>query len=102
MLDLEASNNDGPFLSRISESGSLRSLDVGATRITRKGLAAICEMQQVRSLDLWETDLVESDLDMLAALPNLEYLSVGHAFEGEHAFRVKTLLPRLRAISSLK
>jgi hypothetical protein len=58
-------------------------------------------MTQLRSLDLWASRIAEADIDLLADLPQLEYLSVGQ-IEGETTFRAETLLPRLFAIRSLK
>jgi hypothetical protein len=56
---------------QIHVSERLLSLDVGATRITRKGLLYICEMQQLQALDLWATAIDESDIDLLSQLSRL-------------------------------
>jgi hypothetical protein len=100
-LDLEGSNFDDRFAARLSKSQTLRSLDVGATRLTREGLKQICRMTQLRSLDLWSSQITEPDVDLLAELPHLEYLSIGQ-LDGETIFNADTLLPRLRAIRSLE
>lgn len=101
-LDLEGSAFTDAMAEEISASTLLTSLDVGATRITRTGLKHLCKMRQLRSLDLWaNTSIQESDLDLLAALPNLEYVSVGE-YSDVTSFDVQTLLPRLNAVSSLK
>jgi hypothetical protein len=100
-LDLEGSNINDSFAKRLSASRSLCSLDLGATQLTGKGLKYICRMRQLRSLDLWASKIIEADIELLADLPHLEYLAIGQV-EGEAVFSADTLLPRLRAIRSLK
>ncbi len=101
-LDLEGSEFNDEMAEQTSASTLLTSLDVGATRITRTGLQHLCKMRQLRSLDLWAiTSIQEDDLDLLAELPNLEYVSVGE-FSEVPSFNAETLLPRLDAVSSLK
>lgn len=101
-LDLEGSEFNDEMAEQTSASTLLTSLDVGATRITRAGLKHLCKMKQLRSLDLWAiTSIQESDLDLLAELPNLEYVSVGE-FSEVPSFNAETLLPRLNAVSSLR
>ena len=86
---------------QISESKQLTSLDVGATRLTRLGLTHLCKMYQLRALDLWNINIEEPDIDLLAALPELEYLSLG-GVEGSNLFNAETLLPRLAVIPKLQ
>lgn len=100
-LDLEGTTFDDEMAACISGSKRLLSLDVGATRITRTGLKHLCTMKQLLSLDLWATRLTEFDLDLLAQLPNLEYLSVGNV-EGISLFDSELLLSKLSAIPSLR
>lgn len=100
-LDLEASGFDDAMAERLSASKTLTSLDLGNTRLTRKGLASLCRMSQLRSLDLWATALDEADLDLLLELPRIEYLSVGHV-EGDCRFDSQTLIQRLMAMPSLR
>lgn len=100
-IDLEGSSFDDDMAERIGASQGITSLDIGATRITRRGLQHICKMTQLQSLDLWATDLEEEDLDALQRLTNLEYLSVGNHV-GSTNFKAASLLPRLAAIGSLK
>jgi hypothetical protein len=100
-LDLEDSELTDTMAGQLSTSKLITSLDVGSTKITREGLRHICKMKQLRSLDIWALPIQESDLDLLAELPNLEYLSVGELQDGR-AFRAETLIPRLNAIASLK
>lgn len=101
-LDLEGSEFDDAMAERISASTLMTSLDVGATRITGAGLKHLCKMTQLRSFDLWATTSIhENDLDLLAELPNLEYVSVGECSDVA-SFKAETLLPRLSAVSSLK
>lgn len=77
-LDLESTRFDDAMAGRLGRSRTIRSLDIGATNITRKGLVHIAEMEQLESLDLWATALNERDLRPLQELPNLEYLSLGN------------------------
>ena len=60
------------------------------------------QLPQIRSLDLWATRLQELDLELLAHLPRLEYLSVGGYARGQRVFNPDTLFQRLSAIPSLK
>jgi hypothetical protein len=76
-IDLEATPFDDEMAEMISRSETLRSIDLGATRLTRRGLVDLVSMRQLRSLDLWATQLIQDDLELLRALPALEYLSVG-------------------------
>jgi hypothetical protein len=100
-LDLEATVFDDDMAKQISASTRLLSLDVGATRLTRKGLIHICKMRQLQALDLWATAIDESDLDLLSQLPKLEYLSIGDV-EGCTRFNAETVLPRLARMSALQ
>lgn len=100
-LDIEGTRFDDRMAAHLHLCPSLHTLDIGATRLTRKGLEHIVRLPQLRSLDLWATRLHEADFDLLVQLPNLEYLSVGHG-GGRQRFDPDTLLPRLRAVSSLK
>ena len=72
-LDLEGTRFDDKMAKKISRS-TVSSLDIGGTRVTRAGLGHLMKMNQFRSLDLWALDLNATDLTMLLALPNLEYL----------------------------
>jgi hypothetical protein len=76
-LDLEATRFDDKMAKNISRSATVSSLDVGGTRLTRAGLAHLMKMTQLHSLDLWALELNATDLTMLLALPNLEYVSFG-------------------------
>jgi hypothetical protein len=58
-------------------------------------------MKRLTSLDLWATKIHEADLDLLANLPNLNYLSIG-GVGGDRTFNTTTLLPRLQAVRSLE
>ena len=100
-LDLEGTAFDDKMAASISNSNRLVSLDIGNTRLTRKGLSHLCTMKQLRSLDIWAANITESDLDLLAQLPTLTYLSLGN-MEGLSTFNAESLLPRLKAISSLQ
>lgn len=76
-LDLECTAFDDAMARRISRSSRIRSLDLGASRLTGRGLAHLTEMRQLRSLDLWETRISAHDLELLRRLPQLEYVSIG-------------------------
>jgi len=100
-LDLEATAFNDDMAAAIAQIKRITKLDVGATLLTRKGLRHICGMKQLRSLDIWATNIAEEDLDMLADLPGLEYLSVG-GYEGQKDLTSNGVLPRLERIKSLK
>lgn len=85
----------------LATSKMISQLDVGATRLGPKGLQLICQMTQLRELDIWALDIEESDLDMLAALSNLEYLSVG-GYDEQTVLTAKGVLPRIAQLPSLK
>lgn len=76
-LDLAGSNFDDRMARQISASTTIAALDLGATRLTRRGLEHLTGMRQLHSLDLWAADLEEDDFKLLLNLPNLEYLSLG-------------------------
>ena len=71
-------------------------------------------MKQLRSLDLWASNITEMDIELLAELPHLEYLSIGgpgddwggctdqSCHRDPVRFNAETLVPRLQAIRSLK
>jgi hypothetical protein len=58
-------------------------------------------LSQLRSFDIWAIDIVESDLDVLSNLSQLEYLSVG-GYDDQTILTAKGVLPRLKEIPSLK
>lgn len=100
-LDLEGSPFDDSMARRIARSQSLASLHIGATRVSRRGLAFLMEMKRLRSLDLWATDVTEDDLGLLRELPRLEYLSVGRS-EGNEPLDGRRVLECLMSLPSLK
>lgn len=103
-LDLEGTRFDDTMAARLYARASLRRLYVGNTPLTREGLEHIARFRQLRALDIWATAITEPDIDVLAGMPHLEYLSLGSAGAGggRPAFNAQTLLPRLQAIPSLK
>lgn len=103
-LDLEDTCFDDNMAARLHARASLRRLHVGQTALTREGLQHIARLRQLRSLDIWGNPIAETDIDLLAGLPQLECLSLGRAAsrEGLPAFDACTLLPRLQAIPALK
>jgi hypothetical protein len=100
-IDLEASRFDDAMAEQLSASTSITSLDVGATNLSHIGLAYLCKMQQLRSLDIWAAPVRECDLDLLAALPKLEYLSIG-GYGDARPLDAESILPTLSAMPSLK
>lgn len=100
-LDLEGSCMNDAMAAKICMSSTLTALDIGGTRVTGAGLRHLCKMRQLRSLDLWSLPIAEEDLDALAQLTELDYLSIGNYQHGEQ-FNAETLLPRLAAIPALK
>lgn len=103
-LDLEDTCFDDSMAARLHARASLRRLHVGQTALTREGLQHIARLRQLRSLDIWGNPIAETDIDLLAELPQLESLSLGRASarEGLPTFDACTLLPRLQAIPALK
>lgn len=101
-LDIEGTSFDDAMAEQLRGS-KIHSLDIGATRITRRGLAHLVQMPQLRSLDLWATGLSVDDLHLLAAFPNLEYLSVGGVEDGPtlDASKLVTLLLSLSGLKQL-
>lgn len=100
-LDLEASDLTDVLASILSTSTKIVSLAIGATRVGPKGLQSICRMAQLRELDIWALKIQESDLDCLAALGNLEYLSVG-GHQEQTVLTAKGVLPRIARLAALK
>ena len=58
-------------------------------------------MRQLKWLDIWATRIEETDLDMLASLENLEYLSIG-GHDDQTDFTPAGTFPRLERLPSLK
>ncbi|MEL6380509.1 MAG: hypothetical protein AAGK25_09500 [Pseudomonadota bacterium] len=99
-IDFECSNFNDGLADIVSQSKTVTRFEIGATRITRDGLEKICSMKQLRGLDVWANDISETDLDLLVALPNLEYLSIG-GHDEQTTFTLKGTLPILQQIPSL-
>ncbi len=97
-LDLEGTRFDDWMARKLSRSTTIKALEVGNTRLTRAGLAHLVTMPQLHSLDLWALDLNTTDLGMLRALPNLEYVSLGanHAAPPLDADAVTSLILECR------
>ncbi len=100
-LDVEGSNFDDEMAAALASSRTIDELLLGATRVTAKGLRHICTMTQLRALDIWALNLQAADLEMLGALRNLEYISVG-GYEGQTALTAENVLPILEGLPSLK
>lgn len=100
-LDLEATNLDDEMAATLATSKTLTSLCIGNTNVGPEGLQHICKMTQLRELDMWALDIQASDLDMLTALPNLEYLSVG-GHDEQTVLTAQAVLPKVAQLPSLK
>lgn len=103
-LDLESCGIDDALASRLRTGTPLRSLFLAVNPLTRAGLRHIVELETLRELDLWETGITLDDLDLLQALPQLEYLSLGRG-DPEDATRrydPDRLLPLLARLPSLQ
>lgn len=86
---------------RISRSTTITSLEIGGTRLTRKGLQHLVNMQQLEALDIWATRLSLEDLRLLPALGRLEYLSLGEYY-GIHSLDPAGVVEVLLAMPGLK
>ena len=100
--DLESSQLDDAIINSLSESQTLLSLDVGATRMTGAGLKNICRMKQLEHLDIWLTNISDSELAYLTELPKLKSLSAGGHHGGPNALHADLILPSLRKLKSLE
>lgn len=103
-LSLESSGIDDALASRLRTGTALRSLFLAVNPLTRAGLRHIVRLESLRELDLWKTAITLDDLDLLQALPQLEYLSIGSG-DPEDATRrydPDRLLPRLARLPSLQ
>ena len=106
-LSLESSNIDDVLASRLRTGTPLRSLFLAVNPLTRVGLRHIVELETLRELDLWETGITLDDLELLQALPQLEYLSIGcgdpeHATRRYDPDRLLPLLARLPLLQRLE
>jgi hypothetical protein len=99
-LDLEGTAFDDEMARMIARSTSVSSLDLGATKLTRRGLEHLSSMKQLRSLDLWATSLEGRDLELLRSLPRLEYVSIG-GHDGSKRFDAAYLVDLFRSLPSL-
>lgn len=102
-LDIECTRFNDKMARLLARSETLLALDLGATDITRVGLAHLVSMQRLTALDLWATALTEDDLEMLVHLPALQYLSLGNYdhLPSLHPDRVMSLLmalPNLKTV----
>lgn len=100
-LDLECTAFDDAMARRISRSSRIRSLDLGGSRVTGRGLAHLVEMQQLRGLDLWDTRIDAHDLQLLRRLPALEYVSIG-SIDGAETLDPAVIVALLLELPTLK
>jgi hypothetical protein len=103
-LSLESCQIDDALASRLRTGTALRSLFLPLNPLTRAGLRHIVTLESLRELDLWETDITLEDLDLLAALPQLEYLSIGVGDPDgpRQTYDPDRLLPMLARLPSLQ
>lgn len=103
-LDLESCGIDDALASRLRTGTSLRSLFLALNPLTRAGLRHIVALESLRELDLWETAITLDDLELLQALPQLEYLSIGcgDPEQATHRYDPDRLLPLLARLPSLQ
>lgn len=99
-LDLEGTQFDDAMARRMSESLSLKWMELGATRLTRSGLESLLLMTQLRGLDLWATQLAVEDFVLLRNLPALEYVSIGGYIDTP--IDGSALMPSLLSLPALK
>jgi uncharacterized membrane protein/YHS domain-containing protein len=70
-------NFGDPDLSRLAPlAPNLRWLDLGGTRVTDAGLAALTTMRNLKRLHLERTAITDAGLKPLAELPELQYLNL--------------------------
>lgn len=103
-LSLESSGIDDALASRLRTGTPLRSLFLAVNPLTGTGLRHIAALESLRELDIWETGVTLDDLELLQALPQLEYLSLGCG-DPEYATRrydPDHLLPLLARMPSLQ
>lgn len=100
-LDIEGTCFDDSMARQLSQSTSIRALDIGATQITGRGLRHLAKMSSIRSLDLWATRVSEDDLELLREFPDLEYVSIGHV-EGSRSMDAQRVVSLLLELPSLK
>lgn len=103
-LSLESSGIDDALASCLRTGTPLRSLFLALNPLTRTGLRHIVALETLRELDLWETGITLDDLELLQALPQLEYLSIGCGDPEDAARRYdpERLLPLLARLPSLQ
>jgi hypothetical protein len=100
-LDIEDSSFDDEMARLISRSRTIKGLWLGATQLTGRGLKELTKMPQLTELDIWWDAITEDEIDILADLPNLEFLSIGN--HGENYKKTSTgLIPKLDKIKTLK
>jgi hypothetical protein len=100
-LSLESSDIDDSVAAALPPETRLHGLYLAANPITDAGLHAIVRASSLRELDLWETRVTIAGLALLEALPDLEYLSLGHA-DPAATFDPDALLPQLMRLPKLQ
>ena len=86
---------------RLPRGSRIRALNLAYAPLSRSGLAQVLRMPALRELDLWSTPLQLDDLDLLAGLPQLESLSLGH-WDDERKFDGAALLAKLAPLPALR
>ena len=86
---------------QLPRGSGILALNLAHAPLSRSGLTHVLRMPALRELDLWATPLQLDDLDMLAGLPQLENLSLGH-WDDERKFDGAALLAKLAPLPALR
>lgn len=102
-LSLEDAGIGDAVAATLPRETPLRGLFLANNPLTDTGLRAIVRASGLRELDLWQTRVSLDGLALLQALPELDYLSLGHAdpeasYEADALFAQLARLPRLRRL----
>jgi len=82
-LNLGDTNLDDELALILSKSSNITDLFIAGTDVASVGFSGICQMKQLTDLDAWATRISDSDLESLANLDNLKFLSIGERDEVE-------------------
>lgn len=100
-LSLENCDIDDKAAAALPSDTRLHGLFLASNPITDAGLQALVRASSLRELDLWETRVTVAGVALLEALPDLEYLSLGHA-DPTNTFDPDVLLPQLMRLPKLQ
>jgi hypothetical protein len=102
-VDFEAVTFSLEMVRSLAKSTSIKNLMLPATGLTRRGLDAIGQMQQLTYLDIWANGFIAEDLDALVGHPSLEKIELG-GMEDSKEFMLKAsdVIPKLEKMPALK